>query len=68
MARTHGSTSFVEMTINQLLALGFSEDEPFLASRVSLQKRAAARFAETFSYVPPVKEVEPEVKVEEFKF
>jgi hypothetical protein len=56
------------MTINTLKQLGFTDDEPFLASRVSLQKRAAANFAQAFSFVPPVKEVEPEITVEEFKF
>ncbi len=69
--RTHGSTSFVTMTINQLRALGFTDDEPFLASRVDLQKRAVKKITETFSYgnhVPSVKEAEPDVKVEEFKF
>jgi hypothetical protein len=66
--RTHGSTSFVTMTINQLRALGFSDDEPFLASRVELQKRAARNFAQTFQVIPPKVEKEPEQPVEPFKF
>ena len=68
MARTHGSTSFVSMTINTLKQLGFSDDEPFLASRVSLQKRAAENFAQAFAIVAPVKEKEVETPVEVFKF
>jgi len=56
------------MTINQLRALGFTDDEPFLASRVDLQKRAAKNFAQTFSFVPPKVEKEPEQPVEAFKF
>ncbi len=66
--RTIGSTSFVTMTINQLRALGFTDDEPFKASRVDLQKRAAVRFAETFQIIPPKVEKEPETPVEAFKF
>jgi hypothetical protein len=66
--RTHGSTSFVTMTINQLRALGFSDDEPFLASRVELQKRAAKNFAQTFQIITPKVEKEPETPVEVFKF
>lgn len=56
------------MTINQLRALGFTDDEPFKASRVDLQKRAAVRFAETFQIIPPKVEKEPETPVEAFKF
>lgn len=66
--RTHGSTSFVTMTINQLRELGFSNDEPFLASRVDLQKRAAKNFAKTFQVIPPKVEKEPEQPVEVFQF
>ncbi len=66
--RTIGSTSFVTMTINQLRALGFTDDEPFLASRVDLQKRAAKNFAQTFQIIPPKVEKEPETPVEVFKF
>lgn len=56
------------MTINTLKQLGFSDDEPFLASRVSLQKRAAENFAQAFAIVAPVKEKEVETPVEVFKF
>ena len=68
MARTHGSTSYVTMTINILKQLGFTDDEQFLASRVDLEKRAAKNFSKAFSLVPPEKEEPEEVKVEEFKF
>lgn len=66
--RTHGSTSFVTMTINQLRALGFADDEEFKASRVDLQKRAAKNFAQTFQVIPPKVEKQPEIVVEEFRF
>jgi len=66
--RTHGSTSFVTMTINQLRALGFTDDEEFKASRVDLQKRAAKNFAQTFQIIPPKIEKEPEIVVEAFQF
>ena len=66
--RTPGSTSFVNMTINQLRALGFSDDELFKASRVELEKRAAKNFAQTFQVIPPKAEKEPETPVEVFQF
>ncbi len=66
--RTHGSTSFVNMTINQLRALGFTDDEPFKASRVELEKRAAKNFTQTFQIIPPKVEKEPETPVEVFQF
>lgn len=68
MARTHGSTSFVPVTINIMKQLGFTDDEQFFASRVELEKRAAANFSKAFAFVPPVKEKEPETPVEVFNF
>ncbi len=56
------------MTINQLRALGFTDDEEFKASRVDLQKRAAKNFAQTFQVIPSKVEKEPEIVVEAFQF
>jgi len=51
--RTHGSTSFVKMSIRQLQELGLADDDLFLASRVDLQKWVAKKFAETFQAALP---------------
>ena len=68
MARTHGSTSFVTVTIDDLLNLGFTNNEPLLVSRIHLQKKAAENITKSFFVAPPVKEKEPEATVEVFEF
>lgn len=68
MARTTGSTSFLQFTIRQLQAMGFAEDEPIHVSRVKLEDRAKKNFKLAFpALVPEVKPVE-EVQVTEFSF
>lgn len=68
MARTTGSTSFLQFTIRQLQAMGFTEDEPIHVSRVKLEDRAKKNFQMAF----PAQVVEPkpvqEVQVTEFNF
>lgn len=68
MARTTGSTSFLQFTIRQLRAMGFTEDEPIHVSRVKLEDRAKKNFQMAF----PAQASEPkpveEVQVTEFSF
>lgn len=64
MARTHGSTSFVTVTIDDLLNLGFANNEPLLVSRINLQQKAAQNITKSFFVAPPVREKEQEIKME----
>ncbi len=68
MARTSGSTSFLQFTINQLEEMGFSKDEQIWVSRVKLEDRAKKNFQMAF----PAQIVEPkpvqEVQVTEIVF
>lgn len=68
MARTTGSTSFLQFTIRQLRAMGFTEDEQIHVSRVKLEDRAKKNFQMAFlAQVTESKPVE-EVQVTEFSF
>ncbi len=68
MARTTGSTSFLQFSIRQLRAMGFTEDELIHVSRVKLEDRAKKNFQMAFpAFIPESKPVE-EVQVTEFSF
>jgi hypothetical protein len=72
MARTTGSTSFLQFTINQLEEMGYLKDEPIWVSRVKLEDRAKKNFQKNFQMSFPAQAVEQkpvqEVQVTEINF
>lgn len=68
MARTTGSTSFLQFTINQLEEMGYLKDEPIWVSRVKLEDRAKKNFQMSFPAQAVEQKPVQEVQVTEINF